>query len=306
MMSSVKQTAFKLGLLSGTLVGAISAVAAGKTQAPPPAVKAASSGAGDHANQVVRDDDGRIQAGSTGFSMVIPTGWKVRTDVPGLSLVVELPEEKSMKYRSTIQVQVVQGSRYFDSLGISDFQEEITEKLGRAGGSLRDFTVRNAEPVKIDDGRDALLVYTGFNMNGVDLLQAHLLISSADQHVVVTFTDLADNFNSNASDTPLGIAWAAMTTAQLPGKNPERFAGPIQIAALAGVLLVVIGVLLTVRNALARQAYARAGASSDIEAVSSLGAESLDGRDGSNLLPLSGEDLLESGSPVSIEPRQAA
>ena len=256
---------------------------------------------------------GRIQAGSTGFSIMPPADWTIRNDIPGQTLVLESPVSNKNHYRSTIQVRVAQGPRYMDSLGISDFKDEITTKLGQEGGSLQDFSIRNAESVKTDDGREGLLVYSGFTMNTVEMLQAHLLLSSAQQHVVVTYTDLATNFDSNAVDAPLGIAWGAMTTAKMPGENPERFAGPIQIAALAGVLIVVIGVLLTVRNALAKQAYARAasetpetfntGETTDSSGIINL---SNSARPGMSLFPVSEENLLESTTPQSIRPRRAA
>ena len=296
--------ALSMGLSTGTM-----AAESVKSKAPLPVLKGTNTLktiTGEASQEIVTNADGRIQVGSSGFSMMPPTGWKVRNNVPGLSLVLEAHEEKSTKYRSTIQVRVADGPRYLDSVGIADFQEEITDKLGRDGGSLRDFTVRNSELVKTDDGRDALLVYTGFNMNGVDLLQAHLMISNENQNVVVTYTDLSDKFDSNAADAPLGIAWAAMTTAQIPGKNPERFAGPIQIAALAGLLIVFIAVLLTIRNALARKAYAQAGTGVESETNLSMNSESLNTNPPSSLMAISNEDLLESGSPVTIEPRQAA
>lgn len=278
-----------------------------KSKAPLPVVKgipAVASSAAEVTEEIVTNTDGRIRIASSGFSMMTPPDWKVRNNVPGLSLVLEAHEDKSSKYRSTIQARVAQGPRYLDSVGISDFQEEITEKLGKEGGSLKEFTIRNSEVVRTDEGREALLVYTGFNMNGVDLLQAHLMLSSETQHVVVTYTNLSDKFESNAADAPLGIAWAAMTSAQLPGKNPQRFAGPIQIAALAGILTVFIAVLLTVRNALARKAYAQAGTSA--ESDMNMSGDDLNTNPPSSLMAISSEDLLESGSPVSIEPRQAA
>ncbi len=256
---------------------------------------------------------GRIQAGSTGFSIMPPADWTIRSDIPGQTLVLESPVTKKNHYRSTIQVRVAQGPRYMDSVGISDFKDEMTTKLGQEGGSMQDFSIRNAESVKTDDGREGLLVYSGFTMNTVEMLQAHLLLSSAQQHVVVTYTDLAKNFDSNAGDAPLGIAWGAMTTAKMPGENPERFAGPIQIAALAGVLIVVIGVLLTVRNALAKQAYARAasetpenfdtGETTDSSQIINL---SNSARPNMSLFPVSEENLLDSTTPQSIRPRRAA
>lgn len=258
-------------------------------------------------------EGGRIQAGSTGFSIMPPADWTSRNDIPGQTLVFESPVSKKNHYRSTIQVRVAQGPRYMDSVGISDFKDEITAKLGQEGGSLQDFSIRNAEPVKTVDGREGLLVYSGFTMNSVEILQAHLLLSSAQQHVVVTYTDLATNFDSNAVDAPLGIAWGAMTTAKMPGENPDRFAGPIQIAALAGVLIVVIVVLLTVRNALAKQAYARA-ASGTLE-ICDTGETTGSGeiinlsnsaRPEMSLFPISQENLLDSTTPQSIRPRRAA
>lgn len=253
--------------------------------------------------------DGRIQTGDGSFSMMTPAGWVVRNDVPGISMVFESPAGQKHQYRSTIQVKIASGARYLDSLGINEFQEEIAAKLGRDNGTVRDFSIRNAELVKTDDGRDALLVYSGFNLNGVDLLQAHLMMSSATEHVVITFTDIADNFNSNAADAPLGVAWTAMTSAQLAGQTPERFAGPIQLAALAGILIVVIAVLVTVRNALARQAYARVAR--DADGNGDAGPKSgfdapVSGITGQGSLQVSQEDLLESATPESLTPRKVA
>lgn len=248
--------------------------------------------------------DGKVQLEESGFSMKGPDGWNIRHDVPGVSLVLEAPLTEKDKYRRTIQVRIANGARYLDSLGIEEFQQEISKKLGE-DSALQEFSVRNAEVVKMDDGRETLLVYTGFKLNNTELMQAHILIPSDGKHAVITFTDVAGNFTSNAADTPLGIAWAAMTTAQLPGENPQRFAGPIQIAALAGVLTVLMAVLLTIRNALARQAYAKAGKSAKQVDGAVTGETTLN----SNIEvshEISSEDLLESSTPESIPPRRAA
>ncbi|NDE14810.1 hypothetical protein EBZ80_07775 [bacterium] len=282
--------------------------------APLPLQNGAATAAGVTAKQPEVESDGRVRVGESGFSMKAPEGWTIRHDVPGVSLVLEAPAAGKETYRRTIQVRIAHGARYLDSLGISEFQQEITDKLGNNDNSLREFSIRNAEVVKMDDGREALLVYSGFKLNNVDLLQAHVLIPSAEQHAVVTFTDVAETFNSNAADSPLGVAWAAMTTSQLPGENPGRFAGPIQIAALAGAMVVLLGIMFSIRNALARRAYAKVAMSADDAgpATSSIPASNMDvsslevSNPGLSELKVSNEDLLESSPPDSISPRRAA
>jgi hypothetical protein len=71
-------------------------------------------------------------------------------------------------------------------------------------------------------------------MNGVEVMQAHLLASSATRHYVITYTDVAENFVKETADEDyLGIAWSAMTSLQLPTKAPAR----LGLARIIGVAL---------------------------------------------------------------------
>lgn len=251
--------------------------------------------------EISRDQEGRITIAPSEFSIIPPDEWVVRENVPGQSLVLEAPPTSDDNYRGTLQVRMATGPRFLDPVGIDDFKNELQEKLANEGGTLPDFTVRNSEIVTLDDSREALLVYTSFTFNQVEILQAHLLLSNEDNHAVVTYTDLEKRFESNAEGSPLATAWTAMTSANLPGTTPSRFAGSIQLAALAGVLLVLGGILLSIRNSLARQSYSRA-ANSGVEDLANqplshqgLFSASENMPSGlSDQMPLSSEDLLES------------
>jgi hypothetical protein len=240
--------------------------------------------------------DGRIEVIQSGLIMTPPSGWNLRENFPGVSVVLESPEKTGTvnRYRRTLQIRTGSGPRFLDTLGIKDFEDEMTEKLGRQGEGVTEFSVRNSEVVKTADGRDALLTYAGFNLNGFEMMQAHLLISNVENHTVITYTDLAENFENTAPESPLGEAWASMTSTNFPGKNPERFAGPIQIAAIAGILIVLISAAVTIRNAISRRALLQ----TTEQNTHDLNTDSSSGN------PLSGDVVALSSSPSNLSTNQ--
>lgn len=252
-------------------------------------------------NGIKQTTDGRIELPQSGLSLMPPPGWKTRDNMPGLSLVLESPEEKNSRYRRTIQVRTGTGPRFFDSIGIKDFEEELVEKLGNQNNNVNEFSIRNSEIVKTDDGRQALLTYASFSLNGFDMIQAHLVISNMEQHTVLTYTDLAESFEDNSATSPLGVAWAAMSSARFLGQQPERFAGPIQIAALAGIVLVILSIVITFRSAMARRALAR-------EADQALNGKPIevDGGDSNPGNLLSGDVITLNPSPSNLGSEQTA
>ena len=269
---------------------------------PPPAKKkgaAAPAQENTASGTVKKLDDGRIELLISGLTIMPPPGWTLRENFPGVSLVLESPEVTGTvnRYRRTMQIRTGSGPRFFDGLGVKEFEDDLTEKLGRQAEGVSEFAVRNSEVVKIGDEREALLTYTGFSLNGFEMMQAHLLISNMENHTVISYTDLAENFEDTAPDSPLGTAWASMSSARFPGKTPERFAGPIQIAAIAGILIVLLSAALTIRNALARRAMLQTDGT--IDPVS--GAKELESSSGN--LP-SGDVLAFSASPSNLSGEQ--
>lgn len=221
--------------------GAINAAA----PTPPPVVLTDDETAN---RSLVYDSLGRASFANSeiDFAMTPPSGWQQRKHLPGRSAVFEAPEFNG--YRATLAMQLAFGARYFDSVGIDEISEEIIQKVSRQGGTIPDFKVTDSQLIKTAEGRDAVLVYTTFTVDEARLMQAHLVLANNLGHVVVSFTDLASNFNFDDTKTPFHSAWLSMMSASLSGPYPQRFANITRFAIYGAIGLAVVLVALALRR----------------------------------------------------------
>ncbi len=146
-----------------------------------------------------------------------------------------------MKYQRTIQVASFSGVKFIDEISIKEFEELIVRKFSQTSASVEDYRIRNSMAISMDDGREGLLFYSEFQIDGVPLMQAHIMVTTAERHYMMTFTDLAEHFEGEQAASYLNVAWATMTSVQLSGPTPARYqtmrnAG----AALGGVAALVL------------------------------------------------------------------
>ncbi|MDA9951305.1 hypothetical protein N9D31_01895 [Oligoflexaceae bacterium] len=191
-------------------------------------------------------DGSRVFVAREGISLIPPEGWEVKTDAPGLTALFQMPKKAGERLPRTIQIHSFAEPMYIDELSADEFSKKLEEKFSSSNSAITDYRLRSHIPVELDSGNKAWLFYFGFSLNGVDLMHAHLLASSANKHYVVTYTDIGENFVSESDGTDyLGIAWSTMTSLELPSIGPSRL-GYTKYVSIGFALLAMIGLVYAI------------------------------------------------------------
>lgn len=190
----------------------------------------------------------RVTVKEGDFSLAPPRGWEVYAHNPSLTLLMQVPHQPGMKYQRTIQVASFSGPRYIDEVTAKEYEEVIVRKFSAATASVEGYRIRNHMSIEMADGRDGLLFYTEFMLDGVNLMQAHILVSSKDRHYLMTYTDVAEHFESDSANRFLTEAWDAMISVQLGSRTPSRFQAAIFLGIGIGGLLIASLVFLGLRR----------------------------------------------------------
>ncbi len=265
---------------------------ASQSSAMPPPPAGVEGAATDLSTQIATGE--RVVVGDRGFSIVPPQGWEVRKDFPGTSLLAQVPAEKADGYQRTIQVMVMDGARFIDDITAEEFETLITRKFSEASTNIEEFRIRQSTPIELADGRPGLLFYSEFTFDGVAMMQAHILVSSSSRHYLLTFTDLAANFEGSPASPQLTEAWTAMTSLEVDGRTPGRMDSFLVVGIATLSLALLIGLFVAWRHWRARKLH-EALARGDVEledgassAIVSLEPKSLTGDEGEE-----GENLDE-------------
>jgi hypothetical protein len=188
-------------------------------------------------------DGQRLEVEDKGFSIIAPRGWEVYTKQANLSLLMQVPFEKGMKYQRTIQVAAFSGPRFMDEVTAKEYEGIIVRKFSQASILISEFRVRNHMAIDMADGRPGILFYSEFSIEGVDLMQAHVLVSAPEKHYLLTYTDLAGHFEDEQANQYLTEAWESIISVQLSGPTPGRFQTVAAFGAIAlGLVLLAIAV----------------------------------------------------------------
>jgi hypothetical protein len=220
-----------IGMLLGSIMPGLRAE--GPPQPPrPPAAK-------DEPKEEPRPATGeRIEIPDVGFSIVPPNGWMVHKNSHGSSLLFEAPKQPNQIYQPTIQVMVFNKLRYIDEVTMKEYGDLIVEKFGKMSNRVTGYHLRDAAIQALETGDPSILYYTEFQYDDVPIMQMHILISSATNHFVMTYTDIAKVFEDESSPG-LAIAYTSMHSAQLDSRPPWRWRG--FVIAGGAVFLVILG-----------------------------------------------------------------
>jgi hypothetical protein len=191
----------------------------------------------------VISDGSRITVKERGFSIVPPKGWEIITNSGKSSLILQPVFEKSMKYQRTLQVSVFSGAIDTTEMDSEKFGETIVAKYAEAMTGIENYRVRNFVPVNLKDGNSAVLYYTEFTLDGKNLMHGHLVVSSKTKNYLVTFTDLAENFEADDPQKGnLSAAWDTMVSFQVDEYSTFRLDPSAKAGIAAGVVVMLIGV----------------------------------------------------------------
>jgi hypothetical protein len=189
-------------------------------------------------------DGNRVAVESAGFTIKPPAGWEVHKDHPHLSLFMQVPYKQGLKFQRAIQVGALKNPIYIDESTAKEFEEELMQKFGRADAAIQNYRIRNYEFTQLADGRPAILFYAEYLYDDIRLMQAHLLISSNTRHYLLTYTDLAENFEERAEEY-WNVAWTSMVSMEIKGEAPIRF---IELYVMLGAVGALVLIALFIRQ----------------------------------------------------------
>lgn len=206
---------------------------------------------------VVISDGNRIAVEGRGFSIRPPQGWELDLNHPTLSLFMQIPAAPGIKYRRTLQVASLATPRYIDEVSAREFESYLVENFSKASLSISNYRIRNHAMIELADKRPAILFYAELNLDGVELMQAHILASGPDRHYLMSYTDLREHFEDDAlSSRYLSEAWDAMVTLEFQGATPVRFAPIRRMVIAAAVIGFLLALMWGVRQWRGRQNFA--------------------------------------------------
>jgi hypothetical protein len=183
----------------------------------------------------------KISIEGKGFAIQPPVGWIIQRDHPRLSLMIMAPVAEN-QYPPNISVVRFPGPMLISKDSAEKFAEKIIKGFTSASSTLQGYSLRSSEPVKLADGRDALLFYTDYQDGERKMMQAHVLASSKTNHYLLSYTDVAENFVSGSEGSSSQVfnnAWSSMVSLELDSGNPE----PAKTVTIALAVIAAIAVL---------------------------------------------------------------
>lgn len=182
----------------------------------------------------------RVQVSDKGISIVPPQGWEVHSNVSGSTLLMQVPKQPGMLYQRTIQVMAFGEPMPMDQMTENEFANKIVSNFGSQGSMASNYEIRNRQAIQMDDGTKGILFYASFNMGDVPMMQMHVLLSSRERHYVMTYTDLAEHFDSDKNSGFLDAAYASLISTRLMSTPPARFESTVTIFVGVGLLIVLL------------------------------------------------------------------
>ena len=190
---------------------------------------------------VVFADGGPVVLTDKGFSIVPPVGWEIITDYTSTSLVTQPTFTEGMRYQRTIQVVSKNKSIEIGPQMAEEYGQSIISKFGQSSANIEGYRIRNFLPVTLRDGNEGVLYYAEFSLDGTELMQAHMLVASKTRHYLVTFTDLAEHFESGeGSKDFLSVAWDSMISFKVDSAPGFRITRGIKAIAGGGTALLLL------------------------------------------------------------------
>lgn len=174
------------------------------------------------------------------FSIAAPQGWEVIQGYPGLSLLMQIPRPEN-QYQRTIQVMKFHEPVVIDETTAAEYEETIKAQFSKL--MLDDnaqYQITQRKIFKLADGSDAILYYSSFKLEEKDMMHAHILASSANEHYLITYTDLAEHFVGEQTEQYLNVAWTSMTSLKLPSSPPSRYGVLIQLTLILSLVTLLL------------------------------------------------------------------
>lgn len=165
----------------------------------------------------------RVEIKGKGFTIVPPKGWEVHTDIPGVSLLFQIPKSEGLKYQRNITVRYGQGEKTMDDYTADEYQNLILQNRSKIFGNMKNYRMRNRAEVELANGAPGILFYAEFDFEDLPMMEMHLLTSSKTGHFLMTYTDLAEYFNPDSNTPYLQEAYNSLISAKVQHPAGSRF-----------------------------------------------------------------------------------
>src|SRR5690606_24950230 len=173
-----------------------------------------------------------------------------------LSVVMREPRDpapayEKPKYQRNITVAAIHKASPIDEKRAAELKEEMAKSFG-ADSLVSDFTILEHKFFNYKGQNDGLLVYSSLNIGEYPMMQMHVLVSGEQKQFLMSYTDLADNFQNPAS---FESAWNTMVSIDVTGSSPNRVSEYARYAAIAGGFLMLGLCALLLRRRAAKKDY---------------------------------------------------
>lgn len=198
-------------------------------------------------------------AADLGISLTPPIGWQIQPNLLGKTLVLQPVRSKGKIkdyskpiYNRNITVAVLHEARPIDETEVAILRKKLELDFGQAPG-VSGFQVIESRFIDYRQKADGILLYTAFQLNGYPMSQMHVFISGSKNSALLTYTDLADAFQSN--EDAMTLAWNAMLSTELTGTAPRRYQDLMGLGSAIGLVLVAGCLVLLLRRRSAHRMY---------------------------------------------------
>ncbi len=249
-------------------------------------------------------DGSPITIDKLGVTIAPPVGWEVLENSMGMTLVMQEPAveekveakdapkakagEEKLLFQRNITVVAMHESAPIDENEATKVKEKITEQFGKQAG-IENFQVLEHKFFDYKNKNDGMVIYTAFTMNSIPMTQMHVLVSGQNNRFLLTYTDLSSEFEANQE--AYQKAWTTMSTIQVIGDAPVRYADLKVYGGIAAGFAFLVGFLMFYRRRRAMTKYAQEDAHAE---------PSVSGGETSSLWSLDGGDDAVSGmAPIS-------
>jgi hypothetical protein len=192
-------------------------------------------------------DGTQIEFESLGIRITPPAGWEVLENMLGMTLVMQEPYEKDipggkLKFKRNITVVSMHEAAPIDDKEAVKLKERLVEEFGKEAG-VSDFQVLGDHKFfNYKAENDGIIYYSTFLMGDIQMSQMHIFVSGQDNRFLITYTDMADEFQAN--EAAYQAAWASMISIDVTGAPPTRY---LDLAIYGGgtfaALLAIFGLI---------------------------------------------------------------
>ena len=170
------------------------------------------------------------------FEIPIPTSWKIDKSKKDRLLAVE--SGANTTYKKNIAIRRFEGKIFIDDISAKRFSELVEIKYPMASNSIVNYRNQEPEYVTLENGSEAILIYSSFSMTGIDMMHMHLVVSAEMSHFLVTYTDLYESVSKEESES-FQLAWNMLSNVKVPyTQTGGRFYSTVYTVG-GGVLLFV-------------------------------------------------------------------